>query len=89
MESQAVKGIGKDYDATKERIISEFDKAKSKISEAQQSVESYIQDNPKKAAAMAVGVGAAIGAALTAYLMKEKSSDSKIVDEKETAIEQA
>ena len=88
MESQTVKGIGEDYNATKERIISEFDKAKAKISEAQQRAESYIQDNPKKAAAIAVGVGAAIGAALTAYLMKEKGNHSKIVDEKEAAIEQ-
>jgi len=72
MKSKTVKGIGEDYSAVKKQVKSEFAKAKEKISEAQKHAESYIAGNPKKAAAIAVGVGAAIGAAVTAYLMKEK-----------------
>jgi len=88
MESQTLKGIGEDFDTAKKQVISEFDKAKAKVSEAQQHAESYIAENPKKAAAIAVGVGAAIGAAVTAYLIKEKIHHNKIVDEKKAAIEQ-
>jgi len=88
MESQTIKGIGEDFNSTKKQVISEFDKAKAKISEAQQHAESYVAENPKKATAIAVGVGAAIGAAITAYMMKEKNSHNKIVDEKKSAIEQ-
>jgi ElaB/YqjD/DUF883 family membrane-anchored ribosome-binding protein len=88
MESQTVKGIGEDYEATKKQIASEFDKAKAKISEAQKHAESYVAENPKKAAAIAVGVGAAIGAAVTAYLMKEKNHHDKVLDEKKAAIAQ-
>jgi ElaB/YqjD/DUF883 family membrane-anchored ribosome-binding protein len=88
MESQTVKGMGEDFNTAKKQIVSEFDKAKAKVSDAQDQAESYIADNPKKATAIAVGVGAAIGAAITAYLMKEKNHNNKIVDEKKAAIEQ-
>jgi len=88
MESHTVKGIGEDFNTAKKQVISEFDKAKAKINEAQQHAESYIAENPKKATAIAVGVGAAIGAAITAYLMKEKSHHDKILNEKKAAIEQ-
>ena len=49
MESQTVKGIGEDFNAAKKQVVSEFDKAKAKIIEAQQHAESYIAENPKKA----------------------------------------
>ena len=88
MESQTVKGIGKDFDATKKQVLSEFNKAKTKMIEAQQHAESYIAENPKKATAIAIGVGAAVGAAITAYMIKEKSNHNKILDEKKVAIEQ-
>lgn len=88
MESQTVKGIEKDFNATKKQVRSEFDKAKAKISEAQHHAEDYIAKNPKKAAAIAVGLGAAIGAAITAYWIKEKSDRNSMLDEKETAIKQ-
>jgi ElaB/YqjD/DUF883 family membrane-anchored ribosome-binding protein len=88
MESQTVKGIGEDFDTVKKQVVVEFDKAKAKISEAQEHAESYMAENPKKATAIAVGVGAAIGAAITAYMMKEKHNHNKLVDEKKAAIEQ-
>ncbi len=88
MESHAVKGIGEDFNAVKKEIVSEFDKAKAKITEAQNHAESYIAENPKKATAIAVGVGAAIGAAVTAYLMKEKHHHNKVADEKKAAVAQ-
>ena len=72
MKSKTVKGIKEDFSAVKRQVKSEFNKAKAKISKAEQHAEGYIAENPKKAAAIAVGVGAAIGAAITAYLMKEK-----------------
>jgi ElaB/YqjD/DUF883 family membrane-anchored ribosome-binding protein len=72
MKSKAVKGTKADVNATKKQIRSEFNKAKAKISEAQHHAEGYIAKNPKKAAAIAIGLGAAVGAAITAYLMKNK-----------------
>ena len=72
MKSKTIKGIKEDYSAAKKQVKSEFSKAKAKISEVQQHAEGYITRNPKKATAIAVGLGAAIGAAITAYWMKEK-----------------
>jgi len=72
MKSKTVKGIKEDFKGVKKQVISEFNKAKAKISEVQHHAEGYISENPKKAAAIAVGLGAAIGAAITAYWMKEK-----------------
>ena len=94
MESQTVKGIEKDLKSTQKQIKSEFGKAKAKISEAQHYAEDYIAKNPKKATAIAIGVGAAIGAAITAYWVKEKDSQNEThdaheaLDDKERAVEQ-
>jgi ElaB/YqjD/DUF883 family membrane-anchored ribosome-binding protein len=72
LKSKTVKGMKGDLDAAKKQVRSEFNKAKAKINEMERHTEEYIARNPKRAAAIAVGVGAAIGAAITAYLMKEK-----------------
>ena len=70
--SKKVTGIKKDFNVAKKQVQYEFKKAKTKLNKAQQHTERYIAKNPKQATAIAVGVGAAIGAAITAYLMKKK-----------------
>ena len=65
MESKTVNGLRDDFDAVKSQVVSEFDKAKEKIMEAQLKAEGYITRNPKKATAIAIGIGTAIGAAIT------------------------
>ncbi|MGV8086885.1 MAG: hypothetical protein ACP5N1_04600 [Candidatus Woesearchaeota archaeon] len=86
MESKTIEGIGKDFNATKKQVKSEFTKMKNKIGEVQHLAEKYIEENPKKATAIATGLGVVIGAAITAYWMREKSNHN-INDEKETARE--
>ena len=73
MESKTVKGMKEDFNAAKMQVRSEFEKAKTKIDKVQHRAEGYITRNPKRATAIAAGMGAAIGAAITAYWMKEKS----------------
>jgi len=72
MKSKAVKGAKQDLKAAKKRIKADFNKARAKISEVEQHAENYVAKNPKKAAAIAAGVGAVIGAAIAAYWMKHK-----------------
>ncbi len=73
MELETVKGVEEDFSAAKKQLHLEFEKAKAKLSEAQHQAEEYIAKNPKKATAIAAGIGAAIGTAITAYWMKEKN----------------
>lgn len=73
MKSKTVKGMKEDFNAAKMQVRSEFEKAKAKIDKVQHRAEGYITRNPKRATAIAVGLGAVIGAAITAYLMKDKS----------------
>lgn len=77
MESKTVKGIKDDFSTAKRQVNFEFNKAKARISEAQNHLEDYVAKNPKRATAIAVGLGVAIGATITAYLMKEKSIDKE------------
>ncbi len=72
MKSKTIKGVEEDFNTTKKQVKSEFIKAKAKIIEAQKHAEEYIAKNPKKVAALAIGLGAAVGAAVTAYWMKAK-----------------
>lgn len=72
MKSKTVSGLKEDFNTTKKQVRSEFEKAKAKMSAAQHRAEGYITRNPKRATAIAVGLGAVIGAAITTYLMKEK-----------------
>ena len=46
-----------------------FADAKKKLAKAEKDVDRYIEKNPKKAVAIAAGVGAAVGAGL-AFLMR-------------------
>lgn len=73
MELETVKGVEEDFNAAKKQLQLEFEKAKAKLNEAQHQAEEYIAKNPKKATAIAAGIGAAIGTAITSYWMKEKS----------------
>ena len=43
-------------------------KAKKEIAKAEKNVVDYIKKNPEKSAAIAAGIGAALGAAATAFL---------------------
>jgi len=72
MKSKTVKGIKEDFGTTKKQVRSEFKKVKAKVNVAQHRAEGYITRNPKRATAIAVGLGVAIGTAITTYLMKEK-----------------
>ena len=58
--------LKKDVALARKIAKGKFSDAKKKLVKAEKDVESYIERNPKKAAAIAVGVGMAVGAALTA-----------------------
>lgn len=55
----------------------EIAKAKKKIEGALTKAENYVKKNPEKAAMIAVGIGAAIGSALTAYAVKHTKGSAK------------
>ncbi len=72
MKSKTAQGAKADYAATKQQVAKRFNQAKAKLAKLQQRTENYISENPKRAAAIALGVGAVVGAALTAYWMQER-----------------
>ena len=72
MESKTVKGMKEDFNVAKKQVRAEFEKAKEKVSKAQHHAEGFIARNPKRATAIAAGLGLAIGAAITAYGLKRK-----------------
>lgn len=84
MKSNAIKGIKTDYSVAKtaaqKKVKAKFDAAKAKIAALEKDAEGYVSDNPKKAVAIAAGIGALIGAASVAFLMKGKKG--KKVDSK-------
>ncbi|MNC95946.1 hypothetical protein D3C83_131860 [compost metagenome] len=69
-----MQGTKKSINSAKKVLRSDFRKARTKLSQVQRQTESFINENPKKAAAIAAGVGAAIGAAIAAYYVKQKSA---------------
>ncbi|MBI2143710.1 hypothetical protein HYU17_00990 [Candidatus Woesearchaeota archaeon] len=62
--------MGKDSD---ENFVAHV---KAKFREAQASVGRYMKKNPAKAAMIAAGVGAAIGAAATAAILRHRKGKS-------------
>jgi len=50
----------------------EIAKAKVELAKAGKKVEAYIKKNPEKAAIIAAGIGAAVGAAITSLVVKKK-----------------
>jgi len=67
----AAKAIAKEKELQK-KALEHWSNAKKKIAVADKQVNSYMKKNPKKAVAIAAGVGAAIGAALTFALRKKR-----------------
>ena len=62
-----------DIKAASRSVKKGFSKAKAKIIKAERDAEKYARNNPKKAAAIAAGVGIAVGAALTALYLRHKN----------------
>jgi len=58
----------KDVALAKKMAKDGFSDAKKKLMKAEKDVEGYIETNPKKAMAIAAGVGVAVGAAVGAVV---------------------
>ncbi len=54
------------------RAKNAMEKTKAQFNEAQTHMKKYVKDNPAKAAMIAAGVGAAIGAATVALIRRGK-----------------
>jgi len=80
MKSQAVSGAKKDYTAAKKQIKTKFTQAKAKITALEQQAEDYVSENPKRATAIAAGVGAVVGAAIAAFWMRERKKNKSSKD---------
>ena len=63
--------IKNDVALAKKIAKEKFSDAKKKLLKAEKDVQGYIEKNPKKAIAIAAGVGAAIGA-IAAVMVKHK-----------------
>jgi ElaB/YqjD/DUF883 family membrane-anchored ribosome-binding protein len=84
MKSQTVTGMKADAQlinkAVREDIKEGLVSAQEKMQAVRESVKGYAAQNPKTAAAIAVGTGVLAGAAATAFVMKKKpdSTVSKV-----------
>lgn len=58
--------------SAKKKAKQTFAKARSQLTHAEKQVVGYVDKNPRKAAAIAVGVGAAIGAAIAIAARRRK-----------------
>ncbi len=56
----------------KRAVKEKFKLAKRKLAAAERKAEGYVKKNPKKAVAIAAGVGAAVAAAATYALMRRR-----------------
>jgi ElaB/YqjD/DUF883 family membrane-anchored ribosome-binding protein len=72
MSSKKTKQFMQDLAKAKRKAKMSFAKAKAKLIHAEKKVMSYVDKNPRKAAAIAVGVGAAIGAIAATALRRRK-----------------
>ena len=59
-------------------IMKSLDMAEKRFREAQREVKRYAKNDPEKAMAIAVGIGAAIGAILTVELINLKNREEKL-----------
>lgn len=63
----------KEIAAAKKKAEAAFKAARNKLFKTEKYIGRYIEKNPKKAAAIALGAGAAIAAAITSALVKKRS----------------
>jgi len=64
--------FNRDVALAKKKAKEGFLDAKKKILKAEKDVQKFIEKNPKKAVAIAVGVGAAIGAVVEGMMKRKK-----------------
>ena len=62
----------KDVALAKKATKKKFAEAKKKLVRAEKAAERFVEKNPKKAVAIAAGIGAAIGALAVALLRRRK-----------------
>ena len=66
-----------DKKPTKAKVNSEIAKAKAKMKQANDKVVAYIKKNPEEAALISAGVGAALGATISALLVSKSRKKKK------------
>ncbi len=64
--------LKKDILHAKKKAEDTFRATKAKLVKAEKDIKKYVEQNPKKAAAIAAGIGAVVGAAVATALMKTK-----------------
>ena len=62
----------KDVESAKRKTEAAIKNAKVKLVKAEREIKNYIGKNPKKAAAIATGIGIAIGAAVASAMKKKR-----------------
>ena len=53
-------------------IQKQIDKAKKDLQKMEAKMDNYVKTNPKKAVSIAAGIGVAVGAGLTAMMLKKR-----------------
>ena len=64
--------FNKEVASAKKKAKASLSDARKKLLKAEKDVEKFVEHNPKKAVAIAVGIGAAIGTALTTIAKHKK-----------------
>ena len=64
--------LKKDILHARKKVEDTFKATKIKIAKAEKDIKKYVEKNPKKAAAIAVGAGAVVGVAIASALIKTR-----------------
>jgi len=78
LKKNSTEDIQKQLLKARDQLKNEFVKARTQLQKTENDLENYIKKNPKKAAAIAAGIGAVIATGINAVISRRKKRKHKI-----------